>query len=156
MRRLDPELAISNVQPVLEIIDDSVKKQRFSTTILTIFASVALSLAAFGIYGVLANLVAQQKKELGVRLALGAASSSLLWLVLRRALKLTAIGVVIGLLAATALTRVMAGLLYEIQPHDALTFVGALVGLAILVLLASIVPAWRATRVDPIIALRTE
>ncbi len=156
MRRLDPELAISNVQPVIEIIDESVRSQRFSTTLLVVFAVVALSLAALGIYGVLANVVAQQTKEIGVRLALGAASSSVLWLVLRRALTLTAIGVAIGLAAATALTRVMAGLLYEVQPHDAVTFIGALIGLALLVLAASLVPAWRAAQVDPIVALRVE
>jgi putative ABC transport system permease protein len=156
MRRLDPELAVSNVRPVLEIIDDSVKSQRFSTTILVIFAVVALSLASLGIYGVLANVVAQQTREIGVRLALGAASSSVLWLVLRRALTLTAIGIAFGLAGAMALTRVMSGLLYEVQPHDAVTFVGASVGLAVLVLLASLIPAWRATQVDPIAALRME
>jgi putative ABC transport system permease protein len=156
MRRLDPQLAISNVQPVLEIIDDSVKSQRFSTTLLAVFATVALLLAALGIYGVLANVVSQQTKEIGVRLALGAASSSVLWLVLRRALILTGIGMAIGLAAATALTRVMSGLLYEVQPHDAVTFVAALIGLALLVLLASLVPAWRAAQVDPIVALRVE
>jgi predicted permease len=156
MRRLDPELAISNVQPVVEIIDDSVKSQRFSTTLLVVFAAVALSLAALGIYGVLANVVTQQTKEIGVRLALGAGSSSVLWLVLRRALMLMGLGVAIGLGAATALTRVMAGLLYEVQPHDAVTFIGALIGLALLVLLASLIPAWRAAQVDPIVALRVE
>jgi putative ABC transport system permease protein len=156
LRKLDPELAISNVQPVAEIVDDSVKSQRFSTTLLAVFATVALLLAALGIYGVLANVVAQQTKEIGVRLALGAASSSVLWLVLRRALTLTTIGVAIGLAGAVGLTRVMSGLLYEIQPHDAVTFVGALIGLALLVLMASLVPAWRASRVDPIVALRVE
>jgi putative ABC transport system permease protein len=156
LRRLDPELAISNVQPVVEIVDDSVKSQRFSTTLLTVFATVALLLAALGIYGVLANVVAQQTKEIGVRLALGAGSSSVLWLVLRRALTLSGIGVAIGLAGAVGLTRVMSGLLYEVQPHDAVTFVGALIGLALLVLLASLVPAWRASQVDPIVALRVE
>jgi putative ABC transport system permease protein len=156
MRRLDPELALSSVRPVLEIVDDSVKSQRFSTTILAIFAAVALSLAALGIYGVLANVVAQQTKDIGLRLALGAAPSSVLWLVLRRALTLTAIGIAIGLAGAMELTRVMSGLLYEVQPRDAVTFVGASVGLAVLALLASLVPAVRATHVDPIIALRME
>jgi predicted permease len=156
MRRLDPELAISNVQPVAEIVDDSVKSQRFSTTVLAIFAAVALSLAALGIYGVLANVVARQRKEIGLRLALGAAPTAVLWLVLRRALTLTATGILIGLAGALALTRVMSGLLYEVQPHDAVTFVGASAGLAALVLLAGLVPAWRAARVDPIIALRMD
>ena len=156
MRRLDPELAISNVQPVPEIVDDSVAAQRISTTVLAVFAAVALSLAALGIYGVLANVVLQQTKELGLRLALGAAPSSVLWLVIRRALVMSTIGIAIGVGGAAALTRVMSGLLYEVQPHDAVTFVGASAALALLVLVASIVPAWRATRVDPIVALRCE
>jgi predicted permease len=156
IRRLDPELAVSNVQPVLEIVDDSVKPQRVSTTLLAIFAAVALSLAALGIYGVLANVVAQQTREIGVRLALGAASSAVLWLVLRRALSMSAVGIAIGVAGALALARTMASLLYDVQPHDAVTFVGASVGMAALVVLASLVPAWRATRVDPIVALRIE
>jgi len=141
---------------VHEIIDDSVKSQRFSTTILTTFAAVALLLAALGIYGVLANVVAQQTKEIGVRMALGAPSSSVRWLVLRRALTLMVIGTSIGLAGAIALTRLMSGLLYEVHAHDAVSFVSASLGLALVLLFASVVPAWRATRVDPIVALRTE
>jgi ABC-type antimicrobial peptide transport system permease subunit len=156
MRRLDPELAISNVQPVLEIVDESVKAQRFSTMVLAIFAAVALSLAALGSYGVLANVVAQQTREIGVRMAFGASSASILWLVLRRALAMMAIGTAIGLGGALALTQVMSGLLYEVRPHDAVSFAGATVGLAVLLLFASLVPAWRATRVDPIVALRMD
>jgi predicted permease len=156
MRQLDPELAISNVQPVIEIIDDSVKSQRFSTTVLTTFAGVALLLAALGIYGVLANVVAQQTKEIGVRMALGAPASSVRWLVLRRALTLMAIGTAVGLAGAIGLTRLMSGLLYEVQVHDAITFIGASIGLAVPLLVASLLPAWRATRVDPMVALRTE
>jgi putative ABC transport system permease protein len=156
MRRLDPELALSNVQPVLEIVDGSVKPQRVSTTILGMFAAIAVSLAALGIYGVLANVVVQQTREIGVRLALGAAASAVLWLVLRRALSMTAVGLAIGVAGALALARAMAGLLYEVQPHDAVTFIGAAAGMTVLVVLASLVPAWRATRVDPIVALRME
>ena len=156
LRRLDPELAISNVQPVLEIIDDSVKAQRFSTMVLAVFAAVALLLAALGSYGVLANVVAQQQREIGVRMAFGASSASILWLVLRRTLTMMAIGTVVGLGGAMALTQVMSGLLYEVQARDAVTFAGATVGLALLLLLASLVPAWRATQVDPIVALRAD
>ncbi|HYV20478.1 MAG TPA: ABC transporter permease [Verrucomicrobiae bacterium] len=156
VRRLDPELAVSNVQPVPEIVDDSVKSRRFSTATLALFAAVALSLAALGVYGVLANVVAQQTKEIGVRLALGATASSVLWLVLRRALVLTAFGLSLGLAGALALTRLMSGLLYEVRPNDAVTFVVVSAGLSLLVLLAGLAPAWRATRVDPIAALRME
>jgi ABC-type antimicrobial peptide transport system permease subunit len=115
-----------------------------------------LLLAALGSYGVLANVVAQQRREIGVRLAFGASSSSILWFVLRRALTMMAIGTAVGLAGALALTRVMSGLLHEVQPHDAVAFAGATVGLALLLLFASLVPAWRATRVDPMVALRTE
>jgi putative ABC transport system permease protein len=97
-----------------------------------------------------------QTKELGLRLALGAAPLSVLWLVLRRALALTATGIALGLAGAMALIRLMSALLDEVQPHDAVTFVGASVGLAVFVLLASFVPAVRATHVDPIIVLRME
>jgi ABC-type antimicrobial peptide transport system permease subunit len=156
MRRLDPDLAVSNVQPVLEIVDDSVKPQRVSATLLATFAAVALFLATLGIYGVLANVVLQQRREIGVRLALGAASSAVLWLVLRRALSMIVVGIAIGVAGALALAGTMASLLYDVQPHDAVTFVGASTGMAALVVLASLVPAWRATRVDPIVALRME
>ena len=132
------------------------KPQRFSMTVVGLFAIVALGLAAVGIYGVLANVVSQQTHEIGVRMALGARASAVMWSVLRRALVLIAIGVAIGTAGALALTRVMAGLLYEIRPTDAATFAGAAVLLAVLAVAASLIPAWRATRVDPLIALRGE
>jgi putative ABC transport system permease protein len=127
-----------------------------SAPVLVAFAALALALAALGIYGVLANLVARQTREIGVRLALGATGPSVLWLVIRRALILAAIGIAVGLGGAAALTRTMAGLLYEIQPHDAVAYGAASLGLTVLVLLASVAPAWRATLVDPIVALRAE
>ena len=104
----------------------------------------------------LANVVAQQRREIGVRLAFGASSTSILWLVLRRALTMMLIGTVVGLAGALALTRVMSGLLHEVQADDAVAFAGATIGLALLLLIASLVPAWRATRVDPIVALRAQ
>jgi putative ABC transport system permease protein len=105
---------------------------------------------------VLANAVTQQTHEIGVRMALGARARDVMWSVLRRALLLMAAGVSIGAAGAIALTRVMAGLLYEVRPNDAATFAGAAVLLALLALAASLVPAWRATRVDPLVALRAE
>ena len=139
-----------------DLVGDSVKPQRFSMTVVGLFAIVALALAAIGIYGVLANVVSQQTHEIGVRMALGARASAVMWSVLRRALVLMAIGVAIGTAGALALTRVMAGLLYEVRPTDAATFAGAAVLLAVLAVAASLIPAWRATRVDPLIALRAE
>ncbi len=154
--RLDPALPVANAQAVTDIVGESMKPQRFSMTLVALFAGVALLLAAIGIYGVLANVVTQQTHEIGVRLALGAARGDVLWMVLRRALTLMAIGVAIGLGGALALTRVMAGLLYEVRPTDAATFFGAALVLALLALVASLLPAWRATRVDPLVALRAD
>jgi ABC-type antimicrobial peptide transport system permease subunit len=135
---------------------DSVKPQRFSMTVVGLFAIVALALAAIGIYGVLANAVSQQTHEIGVRMALGAQGPAVMWSVLRRALVLMAFGVTIGALGALALTRLMAGLLYEIRPTDATAFAVSALLLAALAVAASLVPAWRATRVDPLVALRAE
>jgi predicted permease len=156
IQRLDPALPLSKAGPLTDLVGESVKPQRFSMTVVSLFALVALGLAAIGIYGVLANAVSQQTHEIGVRMALGAGASSVLWSVLRRALMLMATGAAIGTAGALALTRVMAGLLYEVRPTDAVTFISSAVILAILALAASLVPAWRATRVDPLIALRTD
>ena len=156
VQRLDPELPLSDAGTVDDVVANSVKPQRFSMTVVGVFAMLALGLAGIGIYGVLANVVSQQTHEIGVRMALGARASAVMWSVLRRALVLMAIGVAIGTAGALALTRVMAGLLYEIRPTDAATFAGAAVLLAVLALAASLIPAWRATRVDPLIALRAE
>jgi ABC-type antimicrobial peptide transport system permease subunit len=123
---------------------------------MVLFAGLALTLAALGIYGVLANAVAQQTQEIGVRVALGAARGDVMWMVLRRALTLMGIGLVIGTAGALAATRTMAGLLFEVQPTDGASFLGAAAGLAAVALLASLAPAWRATRVDPLVALRAE
>ena len=156
IQRLDPELPLSDAQPAVDVVADSVKPQRFSMTVVGLFAIVALVLAAIGIYGVLANAVSQQTHEIGVRMALGARGAAVMWSVLRRALALMAIGVAIGTAGALALTRVMAGLLYEVRPTDAATFAGSACLLALLAVAAGLIPAWRATRVDPLVALRAE
>lgn len=156
VQRLDPQLPISDAQPVAAVVADSVKPQRFSMTIVGAFALVALGLAAIGIYGVLANAVAQQTHDIGVRMALGANARDIVWSVLRRALALMAAGVAIGMAGALGLARLMAGLLYEVQPTDATAFGAAAIVLALAALGASLVPAWRATRVDPLVALRAD
>jgi len=156
VRRLDPELPVTDAAPVIDVVADSVKPQRFSTTVVGAFAVIALALAGIGIYGVLAYAVSQHTREIGVRMALGASRSSVLWSVLRRALTLMAIGGGIGAAGALALTRVMTGLLYEVRPTDAATFAGSAIVLAALAVIASLVPAWRATRVDPLTALRAD
>jgi putative ABC transport system permease protein len=156
LQRIDPALPVTKAQALDTVVTDSIKPQRFSMSVVAGFALVALGLAAIGIYGVLANVVSQQTHEIGVRMALGATASSVVWSVLRRSAILMAIGVAIGTAGAVAITRVMAGLLYEVRPTDAVSYAGAVAVLALLSLAASLVPAWRATRVDPLIALRTE
>jgi ABC-type antimicrobial peptide transport system permease subunit len=123
-------------------------------SVVAAFAIVALAWQPMGIYGVLANVVLEQTREIGLRVALGATTGDVIWLVFRRALAMAAAGVVIGTAGALAITQVMAGLLYQIRPTDAVTFLGAALLLAGLAAAASLIPAWRATRVDPVVALR--
>jgi predicted permease len=156
IQSLDPSLPLTKAEPLTGAIGESVRPQRFSMTVVGLFAMVALGLAAIGIYGVLASAVSQQAHEIGIRVALGASGASVIWAVLRRALVLMGIGVGIGLAGALALTRVMSGLLYDVRPTDAATFAVAALTLAAVALAAGLVPAWRATRVDPLVALRAD
>jgi putative ABC transport system permease protein len=154
VQRLDPTLPISKAQPLSEMIGESLRPQRFSMTVVGLFAAVALLLAAIGIYGVLAGLVTQQTHEIAIRIALGATARSVIWFVLRRTLVLVAAGMGFGVAGALAVTRVMASLLYEVRPTDAIAFFGAVLVLTLLALVASLAPAWRAMRVDPLAALK--
>jgi ABC-type antimicrobial peptide transport system permease subunit len=137
-----------------EQVDRTTAPQRIAVTILVVFGALALVLAAVGLYGVMAATVSQNTRELGLRIALGADASDVLRLVLSKGLVLTAIGVAIGALAALQLTRLLGYLLYQVSPRDpaAFAFAGVIVGLAAFV--ACLAPAWRATRSDPIQALR--
>jgi putative ABC transport system permease protein len=155
IREIDPELPLE-VQPLTDMIRDSVKPQQFSMTLVIVFAAIALALSAIGLYGVLTNVVSQQTHEIGVRLALGATGSEVMLLVLRRALTLMGIGIAIGVAGAIAVTHLMSTLLYEIRPTDSIAFLGATALLAALALVASLVPAYRATGVDPLLALKVE
>jgi predicted permease len=154
-RQLDPDLPLKT-QTLSGMISDSLKPQRFSMGAVMLFAAIALLLAAIGIYGVLSNVVSQQRLEIGVRIALGATAADVIWMVLRRALRFMAVGVCIGIAGAFGVTRLMSGFLYEVRPTDAIAFLGAALMLASLAFAASLVPAWRATRVDPLVALKTE
>jgi putative ABC transport system permease protein len=154
LQRADPELPVAKIERIGEIVNDSVRPRRFSMSVIAAFAIVALGLSAMGIYGVLANVVLDQTREIGLRLALGATSSDVLWLVFRRALVMAAAGIAIGTAGALAITQVLSGLLYQIRPTDAVTFLGAALLLGGLAAGASLIPAWRATRVDPLVALR--
>jgi predicted permease len=156
VRDLDPQLALGSVRTMDEVISRSTASRRFSLVLLGSFAALALVLAAIGIYAVLAYSVARRTHEIGVRIALGARSGDVVRLVLGQGLRVTAIGIVFGVAGALGLTRFLQSLLYEIQPTDPPTFVSALLLLVSVSVAASYLPARRAVRVDPMVALRYE
>jgi len=131
-------------------------QRRFSLVIFGVFGAAALLLAAMGIYGVTAYVVAQRTQEIGIRMALGATMSDVLNLMLRNVLSLVLIGAVVGLAGAYAITRVMSNLLFEVAPTDLATFAAVLTVLFVVALVACFMPARRATKVDPLVALRYE
>ena len=137
-------------------MEESLITERLVATLSTGFGILATILAAVGLYGVMAYMVAQRTREIGVRMALGAASTDVIWLVMKEVLLLAGIGIAIGLPASWALTRMVKSQLYGIQPNDALTIIAATLGIALVALLAGYVPARRATLVDPMRALRWE
>jgi predicted permease len=156
VRGIDPTAAVASVRTMNDVIAGSLGQPRFYLSLLGSFAAIALSLALAGLYGVLSYAVAQRTREIGIRAALGASERTLLRLVLDRGVMLTAVGLVIGLAGAFALTRLMATLLFGVGARDPMTMVGVGVILAGVALLASYVPARRAMKVDPIVALRYE
>ena len=156
VRQLEPRATVDNIAPMDEIVSSSVARPRFYPVLLGVFAVVALALTAIGIYGVMAYSVAQRSREIGIRMALGAQRSDAIGLVLRQCAALTAIGVVVGLAGAGALTQYLEGMLFGVRRLDPATLSLAVVGLALVALLASFVPARRASRVDPLVALRSE
>jgi putative ABC transport system permease protein len=154
VRSVDPEQALSNVRPMRQVISESVSAQRLRMVLLGLFAFLALVLACVGLYGVMAYSVAQRAREIGIRMALGAAPARVLRLVVGQGLRLALVGLAAGLLLSFVFGRLMASLLYEVRPTDAATFAGISVLLSAVAFLASYVPAWRATRVDPAVVLR--
>ena len=153
---IDRDQPVSSLMTMDQRISDSVAPRRFNMFILGLFAALALLLAAIGIYGIMAFSVVQRTHEIGVRMALGASGSDVLKLVLRNGVTLALIGIVVGLVAAFAATRVLSSLLYEVSATDPVIFVIDAVLLAIAALLACYIPARRATKVDPLVALRYE
>jgi len=156
IREIDPTITVFDVQTMAARMSDSMARQRFSTLMLGSFAVFALILAVVGVYGVMSHLVAQGSHDIGVRMALGAERSRILRMVLRQGLELTVAGSVIGLLGAAVLTRVMASLLFGVSTTDLATFALVPVVLILTAMIASYIPALRATRVDPVVALRDE
>jgi putative ABC transport system permease protein len=156
LARRDPELALYDVKTMGEYVATSVATPRFQTLLLALFAAVGLALTAIGLYGVMAYGVAQRTREFGIRLALGARPGGVLGLVLRGALALIAAGLILGVVAGALATRMLASALYGVDPLDPATFAGVAAMLIAVALVASYVPARRATRVDPIAALRSE
>jgi len=156
VREIDKDLPILNVNTMEQLVAQSVAQRRFGMFLLATFAILALVLAAIGNYGVVSYSVAQRTQEIGVRMALGAQTQDVLKLILRNGLTLAILGVGIGLAGALFLTRLMAKLLFEVRPTDGLTFAAVSVGLLAVAFLASYIPARRATKVDPLVALRYE
>jgi predicted permease len=155
-RALDPNLPLYDVKTMEQWLSESLARRRFAMLMLGLFAVVAMLLAGVGIYGVMSYTVERRIREIGIRVALGAQTRDVLRLVVRQGMSLTGIGVTLGLTAAIAATRVMAGLLFGVRATDPLTFVLIALLLALVALAACWIPAWRATKVDPMVALRCE
>jgi putative ABC transport system permease protein len=154
IRQMDASLPIASVRSMDDVVAAALATPRLTGFLLGAFAAIALALAAVGIYGVLAYLVSQRTPEIGIRLALGADRRQVISMVLRHGLSLAAAGIAIGLVAALALTRLMQSVLYGVRPNDPVTFAAVTVALLLIALMASFLPARRATKVSPIIALR--
>ena len=152
---LDPNLATVDTIKMQEQVDRMSYTQRLAVSLLAIFGCMALFLAAIGIYAIISYAVSQNTRELGLRIAVGAGAADVLRLVMSRGLILTGGGILIGMTIALLLTRLMNNLLYKVSPHDPLAFGLAFVVMTVVAFIACFLPAWRATRIDPVQALRT-
>ncbi|HLJ41841.1 MAG TPA: FtsX-like permease family protein, partial [Candidatus Acidoferrales bacterium] len=153
---LDSQLPVSDVQMMEDLMVESLATQRFNMLLLGLFAVLALILAAVGIYGLISYGISQRTHEIGIRIALGAQRGAVLRMVMGEGAKLVFLGIAIGSAGAFALTRLMASLLFEVKPTDPSTFAGVAILLAIVALAACYIPARRAMKVDPMVALRHE
>ena len=156
VRALDPNLAVYEMITLQEQVDRSTSHELVAVALVTLFGGLALLLASIGLYGVMSCTVSQSTRELGLRMALGASTSNVLHLVLLRGLLLTTTGMIIGIALALLLTRLLGNLLYQVSPRDPLAFAAAFAVMTLASVAACFLPAWRATRIDPIRALRAE
>jgi len=156
IHEFNSELVIHNPEDMTKTVADSIEGKRFTMVLLGVFAMLALLLASIGIYGVLSYMVGQRTREIGVRMALGAQRLDVLRMVLRDGARMTVIGIIIGIAAAIALTRLMSGMLFGVKPFDPATFVSVSVLLSLVALFACYMPARKAMKVDPMEALRQQ
>ena len=156
IHQMDSDLPLYQVRTMEQRVEESLARRRFSLVLLGLFAALALGLAAIGVYGVMAFLVNQSAREIGIRIALGATSGGILALVLRRAMALALSGIALGVAAAIPLARLLRGMLFGVRESDTLTFAAASVALAAVALVASYLPARRASRIDPLLSLQPE
>jgi len=153
---VDPNIPVGNVRTLQQVVERSISQPRFYMTLLTIFAALALVLAAVGTFGVLSYAVAQRSREIGIRMALGAQERTVVGLIVRHAMMLAAGGVALGITAAWFLSKLLSTFLFATDPRDLATFAAVSLTLGFVALLASYLPARRATKIDPVVALRTE
>ena len=149
-------LPVTRIRALTDVVSESTARTRFNTLLMTVFGFCALGLAAIGVYGLVAYWVQQRSREIGVRLALGAEPSGIAMMVVRQGMRLVAVGVSVGMIAALALVQVIRGLLFGVPPRDPVVFISIPLVLALVALGAIAVPAWRASRIDPLQTLRTE
>ncbi len=156
MREADRAVPVVRLRDMNEVFADSIRRPRLLAQLLGAFAVLALLLAAIGTYGVLSYMVTERRREIGIRMALGAERGSVIGQVLKQGLVLAGIGVAAGLAGAFGLTRLVTSLLFGVQPTDPLTMGAVVATIAVVAAVASMLPAWRASRVDPIVVLRDE
>ena len=153
---IDKDQPIHSFHALEEQVSEMIAPQRFTATLMSGFAALAALLGAIGIYGVMSYTVAERTREIGVRMALGAKTGNVMRMVLRRGMVPAVAGVMIGLAASVALSRVISGLLFNVRPTDPATLVAITLLLLAVALASCFIPAWRATKVDPLVALRHE
>jgi putative ABC transport system permease protein len=156
VRAIDPTQPVSNIKTMEQLVNRSIATDRFSMWLFTLLGTLALALASTGLFGLLSYFVSQRSHELGVRIALGAQRTDIFKLILGQGAILVLIGLTIGIAASLGSARLLSSLLFEVSANDPLTFVTAAAVLVIVGFLASYLPAWRATRVDPLVVLKSE